>query len=1141
MLKKILFVLIYVVQISTYAQVQNNHSHNHEHHEIIDKTIYYEKFIGKLNFENKLKTFLGASNISTEDFLNINNYYIDIFFRVNFDEVLLYLDDKNKDVLVVSLINFLNKNELELLYETSEVVKEDRYYLAKNIFVPTAQNVEQSTQSFCDNLSFSSLNFSNWNTFCALTTGTIGMLSSITPYFPPALCNNRLQHSIVTSGNDALIPSIPRTFPGGNGISALLGDGTGVNARASLIRRTFLVTAENSKLIYRYAVVLQNPDHTNNEQPFFRTRLQKQDGTYDACANYLSFAGDGLPGWNLITIANKDYTYRNWTTVLVPLTSYIGQNVTIEISVADCDPGAHFGYAYLSFDACSNNDNLQLTCENNIYKLKAPDGGLSYLWNTGQTTPTINLTTPGIYTCTILPFGAAPSCTLTYSYNYQPIQYTLSNQTSFCKSATNSLSVNITGGIYPMLLNYSVNGGSPVQQIVTSSPAQIPIDSNLSGPINYSVVVGQNTNTILCSVPVLTTVNLIDVTAPTGNQFQTFCNGALISDIVVSGNAVNWYTSLTGGTPLSLNTLLVDGIYYASQTNSGCESFDRLPITITINNPAIPVGQNNQSFCYSATISDLVVSGSAIQWYLTPSGGSPLTSTFSLSTNTNYYASQTQNGCEGSSRLPILVTITNPLAPSGQGIQQFCYSATLSDLVLSGSNIQWYLAPTGGIALSSNYSLTNNSIYYASQTISGCESINRFPVTVNINNPLAPSGQGAQQFCFSALISDLVVAGNAIQWYLTPNGGMPLAINFSLSTNTTYYASQSINGCESINRFPVNVIITNPSIPSGQNTQEFCYSALISDLVVVGNAIQWYLTPSGGTPLANNYNLNDTTIYYASQTINGCESINRFPVNVVITNPSAPSGQNVQYFCNSATVADLVVFGNNIQWYLTPVGGNSLSTGYSLSNDTTYYASQTINGCKSISRFPVEVKLIIPVVPDGEPIQFFCIENNSTLKDIALSFNYELSFFDAPVNGNLLPLIYLLVNEEIVYAASFNSTYNCESIGRFPIKIKIRNSDLKYYNLITIDNNELNSKLSISGIEQFPENSIKIFNRYGNLIWEGVNYNNIDNPFKGISNVGGVISKESFLPSGTYFFILSYPNECKNSEIKGFIHLDNKL
>ncbi len=1366
MIKKILFIFILFVQTATFSQVQNNHGHNHEHHEIIDKTIYYEKFIGKLNSENKLKTFLGASNITSEDFLNINKYYIDIFFRVNFDEVLLYLDDKNKDELVVSLINFLNKNKLELLYETSEVYKDDRHYLAKNIFVPNSQNIEQSPQDFCNNLSFSSLNFSNWNTFCALTTGTIGLLSNITPYFPPALCNNRLQHSIVTSGNDALIPSIPRTFPGGNGISALLGDGAGVNGRASVIRRTFLVTAENSKLIYRYAVVLQNPDHTDNDQPFFRTRLQKQNGTYDACANYLSFAGDGLPGWTIVTIANKEYTYRNWTTVLVPLTNYIGQNVTIEISVADCDPGAHFGYAYLSFDACTNNDNLQLTCENNIFKLKAPDGGLSYLWNNGQTTPTINLTTPGIYTCTILPFGAAPSCTLSYSYNYQPIQYTLSNQTSFCKSATNNLSVNITGGVFPMILNYSVNGGSPIQQVVTSSPAQIPIDSNLTGPLNYSVVVGQNINTISCSLPVTTTINLIDAIAPTGNQAQTFCSSALISDLIVNGLSVNWYSSASGGTPLALNTPLVTGTYYASQTQNGCESLTRLPVTVTIYNPAIPLGQNNQTFCYSATISDLVVSGTSIQWYLTPSGGTPLSSNYNLSTNTTYYASQTQNGCEGIIRLPVLVTITNPSIPSGQSIQQFCYSALLSDLVLSGSNIewyltptggialpsnfnlstntiyyasqtingcvsinrfpvtviinntlvpsgqsnqqfchsatisdlvvlgsalqwyltpnggtplatnfslstnttyyasqtqngcesitrlpvtviitnpsvptgltnqsfcysatisdlvvsgsnvqwylapsggtplsgnfnlstntsyyasqsqngceslsrlpilvtitnplapsgnnqqafcysailsdlvmtgnnvQWYLTPTGGIALSSNYNLTNNSIYYASQTISGCESINRFPVTVIINNPLAPSGQGAQQFCYSALISDLVVTGNVIQWYLTPNGGTPLATNFSLSTNTTYYASQTQNGCESLTRLPVSVTITNPPVPTGLATQSFCYSATISDLGVSGSNIQWYLTPTAGTPLSSNFNLTTNTSYYASQTQNGCESLIRLPILVTITNPLAPTGNNQQTFCNSATISDLVATGNSIQWYLTPNGGSPLPSNFNLTSNTTYYASQTENSCRSLNRLPVLVELIIPETPTGLPIQFFCKEINSTINDIILDHNFNLIFYDSAVNGNLLPLDYVLLPNQTIYAASYNVQYNCESITRFPIQTIIVDSNLSFFNLITIDDNELNKELVILGIEQFPNNSIQIFNRYGDLVWSGINYDNTKNTFKGMANVSGVVSKASYLPTGTYFFLLSYPNDCAKSELKGFIHIDNKL
>ena len=106
--------------------------------------------------------------------------------------------------------------------------------------------------------------------------------------------------------------------------------------------------------------------------------------------------------------------------------------------------------------------------------------------------------------------------------------------------------------------------------------------------------------------------------------------------------------------------------------------------------------------------------------------------------------------------------------------------------------------------------------------------------------------------------------------------------------------------------------------------------------------------------------------------------------------------------------------------------------------------------------------------------------------------------------------------------------------------MNIRNP-LNYYNLLTIDGNGLNDKLKIEGVEHFTVNKIEVYNRYGNLVWSIANYNNITNVFKGMANVNGVVSKGSYLPSGTYFFVLTYPNECENSKLKGFIHLDNKL
>ncbi|HVT84949.1 MAG TPA: T9SS type A sorting domain-containing protein, partial [Chitinophagaceae bacterium] len=86
--------------------------------------------------------------------------------------------------------------------------------------------------------------------------------------------------------------------------------------------------------------------------------------------------------------------------------------------------------------------------------------------------------------------------------------------------------------------------------------------------------------------------------------------------------------------------------------------------------------------------------------------------------------------CTVNATATVAVTITTTPPPTGNATQTFCSSATVSDLVAAGSNIKWYDAPTGGNLLSGTTALVNGHHYYASQTVNGCESINRLDVTV---------------------------------------------------------------------------------------------------------------------------------------------------------------------------------------------------------------------------------------------------------------------------------------------------------------------------------------------------------------------------------------------------------------------------
>jgi len=58
----------------------------------------------------------------------------------------------------------------------------------------------------------------------------------------------------------------------------------------------------------------------------------------------------------------------------------------------------------------------------------------------------------------------------------------------------------------------------------------------------------------------------------------------------------------------------------------------------------------------------------------------------------------------------------------------------------------------------------------------------------------------------------------------------------------------------------------------------------------------------------------------------------------------------------------------------------------------------------------------------------------------------------------------------------------------------------------------------IKGIVNFPNNNVKIFNRWGNLIYETSNYDEESNMWDGTINRGLSLGKK--VPSGSYFFIL---------------------
>src|SRR5690606_18587377 len=115
--------------------------------------------------------------------------------------------------------------------------------------------------------------------------------------------------------------------------------------------------------------------------------------------------------------------------------------------------------------------------------------------------------------------------------------------------------------------------------------------------------------------------------------------------------------------------------------------------------------------------------------------------------------------------------------------------------------------------------------------------------------------------------------------------------------------------------------------------QSFCAGAKVSDLKPQGSNVKWYSAEKGGVPLDGNTLLLTNTVYYASQTSNGCESTQRAQVRVTLSNaltsaPVAAAAKNPS--CTSAELSWTQV-PNAIGYYLdmaTDINFNNYVPGY---------------------------------------------------------------------------------------------------------------------------------------------------------------------------------------------------------------------
>jgi hypothetical protein len=185
----------------------------------------------------------------------------------------------------------------------------------------------------------------------------------------------------------------------------------------------------------------------------------------------------------------------------------------------------------------------------------------SYLWSNNTTSASINVSTSGTYSVTVTNANGCSALASIIVTEWTAPSASSTATSIACNGGTATVTVTGTGGTGPYAGtgNFTVSAGTHTYTVTDANGCTA----------NTSITVTQ---------PAL-------VNTPTGTASQTFCStlNATLASISVTGTAVQWYASNTGGSVLASTTPLVTGTtYYATQTTAGCQSPSYLSVAVTI-------------------------------------------------------------------------------------------------------------------------------------------------------------------------------------------------------------------------------------------------------------------------------------------------------------------------------------------------------------------------------------------------------------------------------------------------------------------------------------------------------------------------------------------------------------------------------
>ncbi len=703
----------------------------------------------------------------------------------------------------------------------------------------------------------------------------------------------------------------------------------------------------------------------------------------------------------------------------------------------------------------------------------------------------------------------------------------------------------LTIGTYNFTYSITNANGCTNSSTVTVVIEDAPESGTVNTPIEFCVA----------DITSGQTVNLFDLLSDedqTGTWNDDDATGALYGNLVT-------IDGLTAGTYNF--TFDVDAI-------GSCDDV-LVTVSIILNDTATPTGAITQEFCDTATVADLIASGTTIQWYDEATGGTPLDPTTALVDGETYYATQTDatTGCESSVRLEVTVTIfqtpnsgnpnTTPLV--------VCNDNTNVDLFAGLDGTQ----DSGGVWQDTDGTgaLTGN-IFDATAVAAGSYQFTYFiagsapcadastTITVTVEEPFNSGTDATLDICSDGgtvdlftLISPADAGGTWTPALASGTGVFNPLVDLLVGTRTYTYTLSNACGTTSSN---VVVTVTQAPDAGTDNSITAC---------VINGTIDLF-TQLGGTPDAGgtwspalasgtgdfdpNVDASGTYTYTVAAT-SPCSTDATAQVTVTVSDISEPTVLDANpTFCraDNPTVNDLnasISATGTLTWYTDATLSVMLTGTEALIDGEDYYVTQTnSSGCESSqSDFVVATVNDAPTPTLSNPSLEYCINDNPTISDLTIniaeynSSTNNIIWYDAATNGTVLSAGTLLTNATTYYAIIYDSATGCESSVRLAVTPDLSAcGKLLLPDGFSPNGDGVNETFNIDNLDVlYPNYVMEIYNRYGSLVYKG---NSSTPHFNGTSNQSGASGKE--LPVGVYFYIFNF-NDGENKPEQGRLYL----